>query len=140
MIFDFLKDNAEPLVLLSVALGIIGILIKLGITVYTNWRTDKKEDQATKSILLAEERAKYAESTVELINDLHDRFIKEYKDLSLEYKNSNNLMVQAIEGNKQSNIGMQHAIEQFSKINDKLGDSVDRLKDTITNNLIKITS
>lgn len=139
MLPDWIKDSVSWLALVTSLVVIITLLTKFVIKQYNDRRVDKKDLKEENALILANERAKNAELAVAQKNELYEKFLNEYKELSEKYLENSKSLISAVEGNKLTNISMETALNQLGHINEKLTTSVDKLRDSITDNLIKIT-
>lgn len=124
---------------IATALTIIGLLVRFTIKQYKDSRADKAKAENDKLLIVAEERAKLAEENLESYKNLYEKFLETYENTSVKFEQINKHAVEAIALNKIALNSLENAVNQSAKINEKLADSVDKLKDTITNNLIQIT-
>lgn len=121
------------------ALTIITLLVKFVIKQYKDSRSDKAKADTEKLITIAEQRAELAEENLEGYKQLYEKFLETYAETSEKFEQTNKLSVEAIALNKIALNSLENAVNQSAKINEKLCDTVDKLRDTITNNLIQIT-
>ena len=140
MIPEDLKEWVTPLLVISGLVTVVTILVRLLVKAYKDSRTDKEAQKKEQQVLLAEERVKRAEQQVKKSEELYEKFIEEYKDLSKTILENNNLLIDTIKDNKVALNSMETTLSQNTKINEKLSNSVDNLRDTLTKKLIDITT
>lgn len=136
---EFVQNYGGVIGLFAALILIIKTLVTYISSKYKDERQDKKDKQKDIAIIVADERVKKVEEKEERSSELYEKFIEDYKDLSNKFLENSKEVVAAMQGHTHALTSLETIQSQSLKINEKLSESVDRLRDTIIENLIKIT-
>lgn len=138
MLPDWTKEPLSLLAIIVSLITLITLLVKFVIKQYNDRQKDAATLKGENALMIANERVKTAEEAVAQTDEIYQKFMEDYKDFANKFLENSKQMISAVEGNKQAISSMEKAIAEGSKINEKLSVSVDKLRDSITDNLLKI--